>query len=102
MDTFIMWKQVSILRAIWNVFVSLSSAAWILMLTISVSYLLQEPTRREESLLTKFVAPYHASYFKIAQISVITAGLLLAILLPYLVFVSAKKLWPVGPRPKDE
>jgi len=82
--------------------VSLSSAAWVLMLTISVSYLLQEPARREEGLLSKFGAPDHASYFRIAQLSVITAGLLLAILLPSLVFVSAKKLWPVRPRPKDK
>jgi len=96
------WKQVTVLRAIWNIFVSLSSAAWVLMLFIFVYCLLEEPGRIQEDLLFKFGPPYPVSSIKIIRISLITAGALLAILIAFLVFVSANRLWSVKEKPEDE
>lgn len=96
------WKQVTVLRAIWNIFVSLSSAAWVLILFISVYCLLEEPGRIQEDLLSKFGPPYPVSSIEIIRISLITAGALLAILIAFWVFVSANRLWPVKEKPEDE
>lgn len=96
-----MATKINFFRAIWNIFLSLCCAGWILLLAIVPCCLLEEPARRQEDLLSKFGPIDYLPSLRIAQISLMAAGAVLAILVAFLVFVYTNKLWPFKPKPEN-
>ena len=96
-----MAAKTNFFRAISNTFLSLCCAGWILLLAIVSCCLLEEPACRQEHLLSKSGQLDHLPSLRIAQISLIVAGLVLAILVAFFVFVYTNKLWSFKAKPED-
>ena len=96
-----MAAKINFLRVIWNIFLSLYCTGWILLLAIVLCCLLEEPACRQEDMLSKHGPIEYLPSLRIAQISLIATGAVLAILVAFLVFVYINKLWPLKPKPEN-